>query len=365
MAKLPENFVVSPTVLAIFDAYKKKETPRLSRRLGASVIGNPCQRAVWYLFRWASDGENFDGRKLRLFETGNREESRFVENLRAIGCEVLDINPDTKQQFEFTGVGGHLVCKADAMILGVPESPKSWHVGEFKTHNAKSFADLQKRGLRASKPNHYAQLATGMSLSGVDRGLYLAANKDTDDLYAERTKLDGGEAEKLLQWAKETIESSRAPERISSDRESLNCQWCASNEICHGTTAPRPAVAANMNCRTCCHATADTTGTMGAWRCERHEKTLSEQEQQRGCEDHLFIPDFITFAAPIDGGDDTNRNGFVEYANTAGGEVWRNGKSDGAYRSLELKQLPASLVAGEPVIDAVKKQLGGVVVEVE
>jgi hypothetical protein len=39
---------------------------------------------------------------------------------------------------------GHFGGSMDAVALGIPEAPKTWHLCEFKTHNAKSFADLQK-----------------------------------------------------------------------------------------------------------------------------------------------------------------------------------------------------------------------------
>ena len=42
-------------------------------RLGASIIGRPCARQLWYSFRNLFD-RTFSGRILRLFETGHLEE---------------------------------------------------------------------------------------------------------------------------------------------------------------------------------------------------------------------------------------------------------------------------------------------------
>ena len=49
---------------------------------------NDCDRAIWYAFRWAHPPTAYDGRMLRLFRTGDREEARLIEELRAIGCVV-------------------------------------------------------------------------------------------------------------------------------------------------------------------------------------------------------------------------------------------------------------------------------------
>ena len=60
---------------------KNDHRPQL---VGGSQIGNECSRALWYQFRWAWSPD-FDGKRmLRLFETGDREEDRVLENLKAI-----------------------------------------------------------------------------------------------------------------------------------------------------------------------------------------------------------------------------------------------------------------------------------------
>ena len=190
----------SKTVKAIYTHYKKvgdAEPPR--DYLGASIIGHPCERYLWYCFRQCCK-PNFDGRMYRLFETGDLEEARFVENLRAIGCKVHDTD-ENGEQFEVSAFGGHFLGHMDSAILGIPEAPKTWHVGEFKTHNAKSFAKLKKEGVQKSKPQHYAQVMVYMHLTGMKRALYLARNKDTDELYSERIRYDKAESKALMERA--------------------------------------------------------------------------------------------------------------------------------------------------------------------
>ena len=207
---MPEESV---TIQKIYEWHEKQEEKRdgpHQGRLGASVIGKPCDRFLWYSFRGLVD-KRFEGRMLRLFETGHLEEPRLVKELRGIGCTVHDVDSNTGKQFEFTALGGHFVCHPDAAILGLPESPKTWHIGEFKTMNDKSFNVLKKsNGVKKAKPEHYAQMMMGMGMSKMKRALYLVKNKDTDELYSERVRFDLNELD-LLETRAERIIASNAP----------------------------------------------------------------------------------------------------------------------------------------------------------
>ena len=89
---------------------------------------------------------------LRLFETGRLEEERLIRNLRRIGVTVLDVDPETGRQWHVQAHGGHFGGSLDGVGLGIPEAPKTWHVLEFKTHNAQeSFAELKQQGRRARR----------------------------------------------------------------------------------------------------------------------------------------------------------------------------------------------------------------------
>ena len=140
MAPLPPR--ASPTVEAILAAYEADAGDGFREHLGASVIGRECDRALWYEFRWITRAAQ-GGRMLRLFETGRLEEERLIRNLRRIGVTVLDVDPDTGRQWHVQAHGGHFGGSLDGVGLGIPEAPKTWHVLEFKTHNARSFAELK------------------------------------------------------------------------------------------------------------------------------------------------------------------------------------------------------------------------------
>jgi hypothetical protein len=246
-------------------------------------------------------------------------------------------------------------------VLGIPEAPKAWHVCEFKTASEKSFREIQSKGVRVAKPEHYAQCMIGMHLSGMDRALYLVCNKNTDDLYAERVAYDKAEAEALIVKARLLIKSPTPPPKLSDDPVYFVCRFCPHYARCHGQQV------ADVTCRSCLHSTPLMEGEGGMWRCERKGRLISENEQAAGCEDHLYIPDLVPFAEAADAGENDGV-AWVEYRTAAGvegaaGRTWRNGKAGGQYRSVELVQLAPEAV-GDATLDEVKKLLGAEVVRV-
>ena len=309
MAELPA--ITSLTREAIFSAYEADTRDGFRTHLGASLIGKECERALWYDFRWATKAK-FPGRVLRLFETGNREEDRLVGNLRRTGATVLELDPETGRQFRVQAHGGHFGGSLDGVAINLLEAPKTWHVLEFKTHSNKSFNDVAAKKVRVSKPQHFAQMQIYMHLVGINRAMYLAVNKDTDDLYVERVEADTQYAEQLLEKARRIIFAQAPLPRISEDPSWYQCRMCDHAPLCHASG--QRVAAPEVNCRTCLHSTP----VEGGWQCERHEKTLSEADQRIGCEQHLYLPPLVP-AVQVDAGDD-----WVDYEFPSG-QRWRDG----------------------------------------
>ena len=74
------------TLPMVRDIYRQEHDPFRSH-LGASIIGKKCARAIWYTFHWATNVK-FEGRMLRLFNTGHIQEAKLLALLLAIGCKV-------------------------------------------------------------------------------------------------------------------------------------------------------------------------------------------------------------------------------------------------------------------------------------
>jgi hypothetical protein len=321
MAQLPEP--VHTTVAKIYQAYENDAEDGNRPHLGASLIGHACERFLWLTFRWA-DAKKFSGRMLRLFETGQLEEARFVKNLRRIGVEVHDVTPDGKQ-WRVSDLGGHFGGSMDGACVGLPEAPKTWHVLEFKTHNDKSFNDLTKNSVAKAKPQHYAQMQVYMGMTGMERALYLAVNKNTDELYSERVDFDPVEFAKLKARAERVINANEPPLRCSNDPSWYVCKMCDFHEHCHGEAAPA------VNCRTCAHSTPEMDGD-ARWSCAHHGMDISQTAQRIGCDGHRYIPILLErFAKQSD-----YVNGDVVYETETGPFV--NGDpNNGALASQEIR----------------------------
>jgi hypothetical protein len=268
------------TIQARIDAAHEARQSGPRGHLGASVLKHKCDRWLWLSFRWAVQ-ERFPGRVLRIFRRGHHEEAWFVQDLKAAGLEVTHTGRDQL----YVKLAPHIGGSVDGVIeSGVPEAPKARHIVEFKTHSAKSFADLSK-GVQASKPMHYAQMQLYMHGTGIDRALYVAVCKDDDRLYTERVRYDKAFAEALIDRGRRIVGSEVLPDGISADPTWFECKMCAAWEFCHKTRLTR-----EVNCRTCAHVTATDAGT---WHCERWGDVVPEDFQRTGCEAHVLHPALV------------------------------------------------------------------------
>lgn len=298
-----EQHTTPETIRRIYEHYQNKRKNEHRPHLGGSQIGNECSRALWYQFRWAWS-PRFDGRMLRLFETGDREEDRIVRNLRDIGVTVWDRDPDTGRQVRFEACGGHFALSLDGVGEGLPESSQP-HTIEMKTMNTKKFKALKAKGLQEVVPVYWAQCQVGMYLSDLDRCAFIVVCKETDELYMERIKLDKAEAMQLLAKAEVIIFSDNPPPRLSEEPSDWRCKFCPYWAVCHGCKIPE------ANCRTCAHSTPERDGT---WSCAKG-RNFGEI-----CQDHLFNPEIM----PKDLEVQDARMGWVEYLDLDTGEVIRN-----------------------------------------
>ena len=341
MAQLPEP--IHSTVSKIYQAYENDAEEGNRPHLGASLIGHACERYLWMTFRWV-EAKKFPGRMLRLFETGQLEEARFVKNLRRIGVDVHDVTPDGKQ-WRVSDLGGHFGGSMDGACVGLPEAPKTWHVLEFKTHNDKSFNDLVKNRVLKAKPQHYAQMQVYMGLTGMERALYLAVNKNTDELYSERVEFDPVEFAKLKARAERVINANEPPLRCSNDPSWYVCKMCDFHQHCHGEAAPA------VNCRTCAHSTPVMDGN-AKWTCAgpgaQHGAVVPRtleiplDDQLEACAGHRYIPILLErFAKQVD-----YVNGDVVYEDGTGAR-FTNGNGPAALTSQEIRDLERKTMLGD------------------
>jgi hypothetical protein len=291
MAKITFEELGETTASLIYQLQTRKRR-RPSKRLGLSHAGHKCDRFLWLKFRWALP-DQFTPQRLRLLDTGNREERRVIAELKRIGYHVVDKDPETNRQF-FVSLG-HVGGMLDGKVTGVVEAPKSEHLLELKSINQKGMDRLKQRGLKSAKPDYWAQCQVYMHLAGLERTLFVAVCKNDDSIYVERVKLDDAKARELMQRAVAITHEPAPPAKMNEDYPPCvytskdGTRWpCDFYDLCFGQQVPQ------SNCRTCVSSTPrvldDGTPT---WTCDLKHKLLTFPQQQRGCAKHLTIPPMI------------------------------------------------------------------------
>lgn len=354
MAIIPQKTMLPPTVEAIHAAYLAACHPRLPRRLCTTQLGTPCDRALWYAFRWSSNPV-FVARQIRCMDMARTEGERFICDLKAIGCTVYT------DCGEFPEIGGHLVAKPLAVAEGIPEAPKTPHLVMTSADDPTMFSGIQHDSVANFRPPHHLSMQVSMKLMGLTRAVYLICNRVSGSIHAERVRYDAKVAEACIDRAKRIIAAPQPPKRVEDNyANNWTCQQCPYVDQCQNTeTTTVPAV----NCRTCLHSTPEIKEgeRMGLWKCSKHARYIVSDEQAKACDDHLFVPMTINGTEVVDAGQDAGGD-WVMYR-TAEGAEFVNSKQAGAYTSKELAMLPRDAI-GKGLLKSLKETVGGGVVEV-
>lgn len=312
--------------------WKENQDDGRRKHLGGSLIGRECMRELWYSFRWATETKH-DGRILRLFQRGHSEEFSFVKYLRQIGVEVRDYDQqlwwspskDDYQLFDWDrqlwgGTGDyepvHDVEWHIVRATGRGHGPSQWrikdvdgHFGgsldgiaygleleyypdhfifvndpfllEFKTHGQKSFDKLVKEGLRKAKPEHYAQMQVYMTKRSLNFGLYMAVNKNTDELKCFFVTRDAMDGPALIAKAQQVVHSPMPPDRMHGARPTFfKCRFCDHRATCHmGKEMAK-------SCRTCAFSKPVEDGQ---WFCSKWQTNIPDDAQKEGCDHYHAV----------------------------------------------------------------------------
>ena len=211
--------------------------------LGASRLGAPCSRQLQFehLKVPRDPGGGIDGRLARIFERGHRTEDMAAGWLRSAGFDLRTGARDGSQ-FGFSTVGGRIRGHIDGAIVGAPPglggfapSPAAPALWECKALNGRSWTDLVRRQLRASKPVYAGQVALYQAYMGLAHtpALFTAVNADTMQLHVELVPFDAELAQRLSDRGVTILAACDAGEwlaPLSRDRdhpECLRCPWAA------------------------------------------------------------------------------------------------------------------------------------------
>jgi len=158
-------------------------------------------------------------------------------------------------------------------------------LNEFKTHNTKSFVDLVSQGVKLAKPVHWTQMQIYMHKRDLKFAMYMAVNKNDDDLWVEIVEYDGeGTGNELVEKARNVVYSPTVPNRIGKHASWYDCKFCEFAKICHyGETSQ-----VDRNCRSCAYS-QPVDG--GQWRCNKWQAIIPSDAILKGCDSHKLITD--------------------------------------------------------------------------
>lgn len=242
MVLLPERS--DPTLEAIDRELERRaaEQPRRSY-LGASQIGEPCERKLWYAIQPDMPREEWKASALKRFDDGHRSEDIMSHRLRMVaGIELHTHSPDGGQ-FGFSDFDGRFRGHADGLIKGLLQAPETVHTWEHKAVNEKKFNELQKlkdsvgekAALRQWDQVYYAQAIIYMHYFDTTRHYLTVTTPGARDHLSCRTDASPEMALGLREKAKRIIEATTPPARISERPEHWKCKWCEFREVCHAT----------------------------------------------------------------------------------------------------------------------------------
>lgn len=252
-------------------------TPR--KHLGSSIMGKPCDRQIWYSFRWVRL-EVHEGRVQRIFQVGHNAEPRFITYLKGIGFKVRERGDDGKQ-FRITGCDGHYGGSLDGMCI----APKRYGISEpmlleFKTNGTGAgYAKVAASELSESKPEHWKQMNQYGYKMGLKYGLYLIENKNDSDITIKIVELDWNIGRECEKRAQDIINARVPPPRISDNPATFECKFCSAKGICHYNEK------VEINCRSCRNSSAVADGK---WNCDLYGE-IPDDFVKLGCPQHVSV----------------------------------------------------------------------------
>ncbi|NOG73737.1 hypothetical protein [Roseicella sp. DB1501] len=237
MVALPEYF--DPTLEAMRRACEERAAAEPARRyIGASSIGDPCARKIWYGFH-GYPAEPIPSTGLFAIEDGHRSEELIASRLRLVpGVELWTHKDDgTQWGFEDGDFKGHI----DGVVRGLVQQPVTPSIWENKAVNERKFKEFQKAkatfgeklALRNFDVVWHAQAQIYMRYFSLTRHYLTVCTPGGRDVDSCRTECDPILAEALVQKARRIASAKEPPEKIGKADFYL-CRMCRFRGSCHG-----------------------------------------------------------------------------------------------------------------------------------
>lgn len=246
--------------------------------LGISQLGHPCNRHLFYKFRWFNKSMIITPREKRLFNRGHQEELVLKNDLEKVGVRIVSAQGLVRTCYD------HIQGHYDFIVINIPDAPKTYHLLECKTSALKYFEQLLKaQSVKKAFLSHFCQCQGYMHKFKLVRCLYVCTCKDDDRRYYERIDYDKNFSLSLFEKGEAIVASKVYPEKISEDPKYYRCgeKWCEFRMVCHFK-----APIENQTCRSCKNVEIHDKGR---WFCNKYEKFLTFEEQIKGCKSWCLL----------------------------------------------------------------------------
>lgn len=215
-----------------------KEAPR--QYVGASSIGDKCERKLWYAFHRAAEAQPTGAKGILAANDGHRSEDVAAAYLRQIPGIELWTKKENGEQYGFVDLGGKFRGHLDGIIKGIPLAPKTPHVWEHKAKNQKLYDALtklkEKLDIKEVLKNwdylYYCQAVSYMHYFNLTRHYMTVSLPGFREVQTIRTDANPELAKYLIEKAERIINGVRAPHGISTNPAWFECKFCKFNHIC-------------------------------------------------------------------------------------------------------------------------------------
>lgn len=199
---------------------KNNEKPR--DYLGASEIGHPCLRKVWYSYH-LKNKKDTSAKTLMTFDVGHYLERMIIDHLNESEIKLMD-------GFNITSNTIPIYGHVDAFAV---DKNGEVYIVEIKTACNSQFNIFKNKSLVGWKMQYYAQIQSYMGIYGIRKAILLAINKDTSDMHEEVVNFDLEYYENLKERAEYILASEDPPEKINKNPCFFICKICPFLRICH------------------------------------------------------------------------------------------------------------------------------------
>ena len=239
----------------IRDAYSNEPRGEARAYIGASGVGQSCEASIAFSFRGYPDTPPSEQLK-RIFRDGHRIEYLVVKDMAKGGVHVMEKDPMTGKQWRYTSYGGHAIGHADGLteiddkVVGV----------EIKSMNDNKFNEFAKKGVKVSHANYYDQMQFMMGMSGIERFVLVAYNKNNSAYHHEYVDFDVFRFESLNLKVERVLSNMAA--KCSIDESDWRCRGCFKVDACWRGELPK-----ERSVRTCGRSTGNHDGTFACETC--------------------------------------------------------------------------------------------------